>query len=82
MTHDYNLLLEQYNLAQLVCDGDLEDYYWEVAEWIERTMLTRASITKHDILDILCDILEVSEEEIDVDNVDDFLTAVYESSDD
>ena len=44
MTHDFNMLLEQYNLANFECDGDYEDYYWSVAEWIGLTIFSHGSI--------------------------------------
>lgn len=78
MTHDFNMLLEQYNLAFFECDGDFEDYYWSVAEWIGQTIFSHGTITKNDILELMCDLLEITEEEINVDEVDDFLDDVYE----
>ncbi len=78
MTHDFNMLLEQYNLANFECDGDYEDYYWSVAEWIGQTIFSHGSIHKSDLLELMCDLLEITEDDINVDDVDDFLDDLYE----
>ena len=77
MTHDYNMLLEQYNLANHECDGDFDDYYWMVAEWIGQTIFSHGVIHKHDMLELLCELLEITEDEINVDDVDDFLNDIF-----
>ncbi|AUR85811.1 hypothetical protein NVP1081O_076 [Vibrio phage 1.081.O._10N.286.52.C2] len=77
MTHDFNMILEQYNLANHDCDGDFDDYYWAVAEWISQTVFNREAIRKHDILELLCDLLEIDEHVINVDDVDSLLIDIY-----
>lgn len=82
ITHDLNMLLEQYNLANHECDGDFEDYYWTVSEWIGQHLFTHGAVCKSDVLDFLCELLDVEEDGINVDDVEEFLDEVYQTYED
>jgi hypothetical protein len=78
MTNGFNLLLEQYNLANYDCDGDFDDYYWLVSEYICNSILTTGTIHRYEFLDAMTDILEIDEDDINVDQVDSIMDEFFD----
>lgn len=78
MTHDFNLLLEQYNLANFNTDDEFDEYYWNVAEQIGQVHFSSGTLTEHDIIDLLTDMLELDESDINIDEIEPFLDEIFE----
>lgn len=77
MTHDINALLEQYNLVGIDNEDGFNDCYWSAAEALEQRVFENSSLQDSEVIETLCEHLDVDESSILIDEIEDFITELF-----